>query len=266
MNAIALKNEPFLLESNSDRACLLLHGLGGGVYEMQLLGQVLHQHGLTVCGINYPGHDRPAVKMPRSTWQEWFSHIHSTYKQLAQTHRQISVVGFSTGCPLALHLANIEPDCSNREPSDVIDRLVLLGPYLKLRYRWYFGFPLETYIQTVGQFIEDLPRLSLPIRDRQMESVARQASFFQSFNLQAVRSAMELIETKAKPAIPNIRIPTLIVQATGDRVVDPSGAQYLYDTLPSPNKKLVWLPKSDHIIPLDLERERVFAEVAEFLA
>ena len=266
MNTITLKNEPFLLRSNGDRACLLLHGLGGGVYEMQLLGEAIHRLGLTVCGINYPGHDCPSPKMPSSTWQEWFGHIQQAYEDLAKTYRKISLVGFSTGCPLALHLANVKCSSSEKESPAVIEHLVLLGPYLKLRYRWYFGFPLETYIRTVGQTISDLPRFSLPICDRQMEVAARQASFFQSFNLQAVRSAMELIETKAKPAIPNIHIPTLILQATGDSVVDPSGAQYLYDRLASTRKQLVWLTKSDHIVPLDVERETVFAEVTKFLS
>ena len=260
MNSIALKNEPFLLENSGERACLLLHGLGGGVYAMQPLGQVLYQHGLTVCGINYPGHDRPAPQMPRSSWQEWFAHILSTYKELAKTYRHISLVGFSTGCPLAMHLIN------HIGAGGGIDRLILLAPYIKLRYHWYYGFPLETYIQTVGQWIEDLPRYSLPIRDRQMEAAAKRVVFFRSFNLSAVRSAMELIETRAKPAIPNISVPTLIMQARGDRVVDPSGAQYIYDRIASDRKELVWLSKSDHIIPLDVEREVVFAKVANFLS
>ena len=263
--AIALKNEPFLLARSGTRACLLLHGLGGGVYEMQLLADVLYEQGLTVCGINYPGHDRPALLMPRSTWQEWYGHILDTYRDLARSYQQVSVIGFSTGCPLALHLANqIRAEASVSDGA--IDRLVLLGPYLKIRYHWYFGFPLETYVQTIGRAIEHVPRLSLPIRDRDMERAAKQAAFFQSFNLHAVRSAIELIETRAKPAIPGISIPTLILQAERDRVVDPSGAQYIYDTIAASQKELIWLPESDHIIPLDVEREVVFAKVANFLS
>ncbi|MGK7911324.1 MAG: alpha/beta hydrolase [Synechococcus sp.] len=270
MTAIALKNEPFLRTQPGSRACLLLHGLGGGVYEMQLIADVLYQQGLTVCGINYPGHDRPAMFMPRSTWQEWYGHILDTYRDLARSYSSISVVSFSTGCPLALHLANqtqTEVDPSDVGPSEaVIDRLVMLSPYLTIRYHWYYGFPLETYVQTIGRVIEQVPRLSLPIRDRQMERAASQAAFFQSFNMFAVRSAIELIETHTKPAIPNITIPTLIMQAERDRVVDPSGARYLYDTLASAEKELVWLPESDHIIPLDVEREIVFETVASFLS
>lgn len=249
---------------------------------MQLLADVLHKQGLTVCGINYPGHDRPATLMPRSTWQEWYGHILDTYQDLSRSYSSISVVGFSTGCPLALHLINqtqsrSEADKSRANKSraesaqsDVdhatIDRLVLLAPYLNIRYHWYYGFRLETYVQTLGRVIEQVPRLSLPIRDRDMEKAASQAAFFQSFNMYAVRSAIDFIETHVKPVIPSITVPTLIMQAEGDRVVDPSGAQLLYDNMASSEKELVWLPQSDHIIPLDVEREMVFDRVTKFLS
>lgn len=255
MVEIALKNEPFLLNGTTNRACLLLHGLGGGVYEMQPLGEILHRQGWTVQGIAYPGHDRPARKMPRSIWQQWFESILSAYQSLAETHDSVALVGFSTGCPLALYLAASHP----------VDRLVLLSPYLKIRYEWYFGFPLEVYARTLGYVIEDVPRFRLPIRDRQMEVAARKVAFFQTFNMAAVRSAIQLIENYAKPIIPKIANPTLILQSKRDSVVDPAGADYIYRTIASADKELVWLTESDHIITLDLERQQVFDKVGAFL-
>jgi carboxylesterase len=192
--------------------------------------------------------------MPASTWPQWYSCVLDTYKALARTHTAISVVGFSTGCQLALHLATQYP----------VRRLALLSPYVRLRYRWYYGLPPESYILSLGRWIDDVPRLWLPIRDRQMEAAARQVVFFNTFNLAAVRSAMELIES-VKPTLSKIATPTSILQADNDSVVDPSGAAELYQCLGSPIKELHWLPQSDHIIPLDLERETVFARVGAFL-
>jgi carboxylesterase len=87
---------------------------------------------------------------------------------------------------------------------------------------------------------------------------------FQTFNLAAVRSALELIE-RVKPLLPQIDEPTLIIQSPKDRVVDPEGARFIYQRLGSKNKKLYWLKQSDHIISLDVEREEVFAQIKEFL-
>lgn len=259
-----LQNQPFFLKSDCrDRACLLLHGLGGGVYEMQLLGHYLHEtHGLTVQAISYPGHDgqRPAgghrsTAMPTSIWQEWYAHIEATYHSLAQTYAAVSVVGFSTGCPLGLHLAAAYP----------LDKLVLLCPYLALRRQWFYLLPLETWLFSLGWLIQDLPRWWLPLRDPVMRQLVEEIVFYRTFNLAAVRSAIALIE-QVKAELPQITTPALIMQAQQDSVVDPAGAQIIYQRLGSSIKTLHWLPESDHIIPLDLERDQVFAEVGQFLA
>jgi carboxylesterase len=250
-----LTNTPFLLTgTNPDQAILLLHGLGGGVYEMQLLGEYLHQQGFTTQGIAYPGHDQPEAKMPVSTWQQWYGHIQSTYQTLSQTYAQISIVGFSTGCPLALHLAAQVP----------VHKLVLLSPYFLIRRQWYFLMPVENYIFALDWLIKDVPRLRLPIFDPEMHRQAMEVVFFRTFNIPSVRSAMELIE-RVKQEVPNITNPTLIIQSPKDTVVDPSGADYLEKHLGSSQKKLVWLQHSDHVVSLDGERDRVFAEVGAFL-
>lgn len=251
-----LTNRPFFLESSGhpDQVCLLLHGLGGGVYEMEPLGQVLFDHGYSAQGIAYPGHDRPEKKMPPSTWPEWFGHILTTYQQLHQHYARITLIGFSTGCPLALELASQFP----------VDRLVLLAPYLALRYQWFYGLPLEAYLYSLGYLITDLPRLGLPICDRTMRAAAQAVKFFHTFNTDSVRSAAALI-TQVKPKIPQIQVPSLIIQSRRDRVVAPEGAQWLYDHLGSTCKEILWLDNSDHIITLDQERDMVFQHILGFL-
>ncbi len=250
-----LKNEPFWLNrADSRQACLLLHGLGAGTYEFQLLGQHLHQQGLTVQAILYPGHDQPGPNMPNSTWQEWYGAIERAYHQLRQEYQEIFLVGFSTGCPLGLYLASHYP----------IAKLVCLCPYLALKQPWYSPVPLELLVKTVGYFFPQVPRLGLPIRDPALKSQANAAKFYRSFNLVAVRSAMDLIAT-VKPKLPGITVPTLIMQSRLDSVVDTQGAVYLLECLGSVEKRLIWCEQSDHIVTLDYDRELVAQTVAEFL-
>jgi carboxylesterase len=249
-----LENKPFFLAGDPSHACLLLHGLGGGAYEMQWLGERLNQSGLTVQGILYPGHDRPARQMPRSHWQDWYAHILETYKTLAQAYERVSLVGFSTGCPLGLYLA----------AQNSIFKVVLLAPYFRMRYEWYFGLPLEAYVWSVGFVVPEVPRLRLPIFDPEMQKVARAAAFYKTFNIAAVRSAMNLIE-QVKPKLPEIHNPTLIIQSPKDTVVDPNSATFVYDQIGSQDKQLHWLKTSDHIVLLDYEREKVFKMISNFL-
>lgn len=250
-----LSNEPFLWRgADSDHACLLLHGLGGGIYELQWLAERLLGLGLTVQGFNYPGHDQPAPRMPRSSWPEWYGRVLEHYLALQLEYRRVSVVGFSTGGLLALHLAFAHP----------LHKLVLLSPFFAIRHQWYYGLRPEQYLNSIGWLLEEIPRLQLPIRDAHVRALAEQTTYFQSFNLPAVRSALELIE-QVKAEVAHIQVPTLILQSRQDTVVDPQQAEWLYQELGSQQKSLHWLERSDHILPLDVEREEVFALVCQFL-
>ena len=249
-----LTNDPFFLENSQEHACLLLHGLGGGVYELELLGKYLFWQGLTVQAINYPGHDRPTSKMPASTWDQWYEHILKSYQKLVQRYASVSIVGFSTGCPLGLYLASAYD----------IQRLVLLSPFISIKHEWYHLLSPEAYLFSIGQLIDDVPRLRLPIRDKTMRVEAEQAKYLGSFNLASTRSALRLID-HVKPKLSEIKVPTLIIQPSRDTVVDPGGAEFIYDTLGSSIKKLHWLQESDHISPLDIERDEVFTQVDAFL-
>jgi len=243
-----LTNQPFYHVGKGAGACLLIHGLGGGVYELQPLGELLHQQGWTVRGMNLPGHDQPTPRMPDSTWPQWVDCVHTEYQHLAQNHAQVAVVGFSNGGLLALHLA----------AQVRLARLVLLAPFLGMP--WWL-YPL---VYSVGYLISSLPRWRLPIADPEMEAQARQVCFFQDFNLTAVRSALEL-QSMVKKSLAQITVPTLMIQSRADRVVDPQAAWAGFQELASPEKYFHWLTECDHIITLDRQRARVEQLVGDFL-
>lgn len=252
-----LTNQPFFwpADTSSNQACLCLHGLGGGVYELEDLARALHRQGLTVRGLNYPGHDQPCNRMPHSSWPQWYEAIAQAYGELREYADRISLVSFSTGCALGLHLAAQYP----------VDRLVLLSPFFQIRHQWYYILRPETYLQILGGLITDVPRRSLPIQDPVQRARAEQIPSFRSFSLPAVRSALDLIEI-VKGELPQIYTPTLILQSRQDSVVDPHGANYCYRHLGTAQKQIIWLDRSDHLISLDRDAHRVLQAVTQFLA
>ncbi len=255
---LPLSDEPFLWEGSSDRACLLLHGLGGGVYQLRWLAQYLHQQGLTVQGINFPGHGIPVEEMPPSVWPQWYEHSRLAYEQLIERYGRVSLLGFSTGCVVALYLAH-QMAAQQRAP----ERLVLLSPFMAIKRLWFTGLPLEVYVKALGGIVKQVPRRRLAIGDPKIRMRAETVDRTRTFNLISVQSAVQLIE-RVKTLLPEITIPTLMIQSTQDSVVDPPGAQYLYDQLGSEAKVLHWLHNSDHIIQMDREREQVFEWVGSF--
>jgi carboxylesterase len=250
----ALTNQPFIRDAEGTRACLFLHGLGGGIYELEPLAERVHARGFTVAGINYPGHDRPAPKMPPSRWEDWYARALESYQALRARGLAVSVVGFSTGCQLALLLASEQP----------VERLVLLSPYLRIRHRWYYGARPEAYLRSLGRFVSDVPRRPLSINDPAMRAEAEKVVFFRTFSVPAVKSAMELI-ARVRPRLAAIEAPALIIQSMEDSVVDPDGAEELHAALGSRERELCWLRRSDHAVALDVERETVFSRTLAFL-
>ena len=167
--------------------------MGNRAFRLALV-YLAHKHkerllaaGLTVQGFNYPGHDRPAHRMPPSRRTEWYGRALEHYLALRQEYPRVSLVGFSTGCLLALHLAFAHP----------IHKLVLLAPFFAIRHHWYYLFRPEQYLNSLGWLLKEVPRLSLPTRDGDARALAERTAYFRSFNLSAVRSALELIKRTA---------------------------------------------------------------------
>ena len=70
---------------------------------------------------------------------------------------------------------------------------------------------------------------------------------------------------RMKERLGEIAQPTLIMHSKCDHTAAPESARYLYDHIASREKELVWLERSGHLLPLDVERQTVFAKTADFL-
>jgi class 3 adenylate cyclase len=78
--------------------------------------------------------------------------------------------------------------------------------------------------------------------------------------------ALELInlyrEIDVRPVLPSVRVPTLVLHRTGDRLVSVEQARYLARTIP--DARLLELPGGDHL-PFIGDQDRLLDEAEEFL-
>jgi carboxylesterase len=235
-------------------ACLVLHGLGGGPYELKPVIDALEAAGLRVSAPILPGHQGPGPVMPASVWRDWAATAESAFDELVESGQPVVCIGFSTGATLGLYLA------SRRS----VERQVLLAPFLAIRYTPLLPVHPMTGVKGLARLLPNIPRRPPAVRDPAMRQWAADVGHFKTFSLRATESALELIEL-VKPLVPAITIPTLIIQGRLDTVVEPSGAQWLHRHLGSTEKTLVTLDHSDHLVALDRERDRAVALTRDFV-
>ncbi len=235
-------------------SCLILHGLGGGPYEIEPLIDALKADGLRVEAPILPGHEPDGPVMPASNWRGWAEATEAAFDALAAAGGPVVVIGFSTGGTLALRLATRRP----------VARMVLLAPFLAIRYSGLIPFRPASYLRHLAQVIPDLPRRPPAVRDRAMRRWASDHDGFRTFNLHSTISALELID-EVRSLVSGITTPTLIIQGKLDTVVEPFNARWLYRQLGATTKAYISLPRSDHLIALDRDRHRAITATLEFV-
>lgn len=236
------------------RSCLVLHGLGGGPYELAPLIDAIRGAGVEVLAPVLPGHEGPGPVMPASCWTDWAEASEASFDRLNSSGRPVAVLGFSTGATLALRLAVRRP----------VDRLVLLAPFLAIRYSGIIPVPPASYLGQLARIMPNIPRRPPAVRDPEMRRRTARAAPFRTFSLPATLSALELID-QVMPLIPTIRVSALILQGRLDTVVEPANAARLLRQLASVQKELVMLPRSDHLVALDRDRDEVIRRTLAFL-
>jgi carboxylesterase len=228
--------------------------MGGGPYELGPVIAALEAECLHVSAPKLPGHEGPGPIMPSSCWRDWAAAAESAFDELAAARAPVVVIGFSTGGTLALYLAARRP----------VARLVLLAPFLGIRYSRLIPLRPSIYLRHLARVIPNLRRRPPAVRDPEMRRQVAAAACYRTFSLGATLSALELIEA-VKALVPGISIPSLIIQGRLDTVVEPRDATWLHDHLGAAHKLLVILPRSDHVVAVDRDRERVVALRREFV-
>ena len=81
-------------------------------------------------------------------------------------------------------------------------------------------------------------------------------------------SAIESIQTllqDVQQSLKSITVPTLVVQARHDEVINPESANIIYNEVNAAQKELKWYEKSGHVITLGQEKAQLHEDVYRFL-
>ncbi len=236
--------EEFYYVGNNGIGVLLIHGYTGTPAELKELGILLNKEGYTVHGVLLPGHNTEPDDLESVTWEEWFERVKVAYYELGRnTSRQI-VMGMSMGGLLALVAGH----------TFQAEKVVLMSTPIFL-FDWRVKF-----IGILKYFIKSIKK-----RPRKVKCAEEYNVSYDVLPVLGVVQVNRLMEHCKKNIIPQFDRPCLIIQSLTDGTVKPSSGEYIYENIASKIKKLFFLKKSKHVVTLYDARDKVYAEIIEFL-
>ncbi len=230
-------------------AALLLHGLTGTPFELRPVADRLARAGVRCLAPVLPGHESPGA-LAGSSWLDWVGGARDALAALGSTRRTL-VVGSSMGALVACALAAESPG--------KVDGLALLAPALELQPLGKLAAWLAR-ATPVARFLPQIPKGGgSDVGDPEARA---QNPCMPTVPFRAVGELVAL-QQHVDALLPRVRCPSLVVAGAQDGTVTVAGARRMAGRLGG-GARFVVLPRSRHLVGIDVERDRVAADVAAF--
>lgn len=197
---------------NPRAACLLLHGFGGGPFEMTPLARALAGAGNPVLTPTLPGHDESIEAFARTRWSDWLQAARTHYERLAAEYGRVVLVGQSMGGSLALRLAQ------TYEPVGVV--LLSTPVFLYSFHPWAMRSPLMPFL---GLLRKLRPLWKTGPGNPRSREIAPWRGYEGAVPLESLHS-FNVGLRQVRRDLPKVRAPLLVVHAKGDRNVSVANA------------------------------------------
>jgi lysophospholipase len=127
----------------------------------------------------------------------------------------------------------------------------------------FLGIILNYFFPTIHiRYPSDANKLS---HDKEICNVFQADPLVQRHGTPKFYHALLEMNARVQRRTHEISVPTLILQGTSDTIVNPQGAQTLYDKMQSENKRLIFYEGFYHEPFNEIGRERVVADVVDWL-
>ncbi|MBN2575963.1 MAG: alpha/beta fold hydrolase [Deltaproteobacteria bacterium] len=241
------------------KAALCLHGFTGTPYEVAPLAHALGAAGFSVSAPLLAGHGQTAAALAATRWQDWLASAEAAFDSLRATAAPgpVSVAGFSMGGLLALRLARTRPGA--------IAALALLSVPLRLP-DWRTSV-LRAFARLPG-FVRRSRLACLRKREGSDVTDTRVRDENPSLTEMPLAGVAELVALgdTVRREISFVTVPALVAHGERDRTVPQSASFELAGSLASATVERLWLPRSGHLLAVDVERGQVCEAVVRFFS
>ena len=223
-------SRPFLLlpEIASKVGVVLVHGFLASPAEVKSFGEKLCAAGHPVMGVRLKGHGTAPHDLQTRSHDEWMDSVRRGFEIMSHLSPEVAIVGFATGASLALLLAA-------ERPKPLIFVASVSAPITfrihSLRYA-----PLLHRINQLSQWAY-MQNGVKPFQAGEPEHPDIEYRNMPVRALMELRKVVDLLEQK----LGNVQCPVMIIQGSGDPVVNPASARLIAEQIGS-------LVKSVHVV------------------
>ena len=238
----------FDLVGDDDVGVVLIHGFTGSPYEVRYLGEQLARNGFTVRAPLLPGHGTTLEDLDATPWTAWTEHVEREIDKLRLRCRRVALVGQSLGGLLALHAA------SHRR--DVAAVASLAAPL------WLEGLSKRVAgWDALLDRVKAIPKFGgSDVRDKRARADNPCYPAIPTTALRQLTAFMQVVDAE----LPRVTQPVLVIHARQDHTAPVACAPRIAEATRAVRMRI--LPRSYHLIAVDVERDIVAAEVNAFLS
>jgi carboxylesterase len=239
------------------RGVLCLHGFTGTPFEVRPLAEALAGQGFTVAAPALAGHCGTVDELACTTWPDWLASAEQALLRLSDDRggARVAVAGFSLGGLLALRLARLHP-------GRIAALAVMAAP---LRLHRYQAVAVQV-VTRLPALLRRGPLAALPkfrgfdVHDPEM---SRRNPGLPALPVSGIASLIEL-GALVRRDLPDVTTPTLIIHGERDRTVPVQDSLELAGTIGSTVVERLFLPRSGHLVAIDVERTILGEAVSRF--
>lgn len=225
-----------MLKSNKTK-CLIIHGFGGGLYEVEPLAAYLTALGYEVVCPVLKGHSLSRKEMSRTDYKDWIASAELELLKSKESGEEIILIGFSMGGLIAFNLACLHD----------IKAIVTINTPI---FYW-------NICQVFRNLTEDMANKNLNHCRRYLR--AKKNSPF----LSMIQFLLLLHKTKSR--LEQINCPLFIIQAKDDDTVRLKSVDYIDKHVSSEEKRIRYFQEGGHLILLSPTAKQVMACVEDFI-
>ena len=231
---------------------VLVHGFLASPAEVREFGDKLHEQGDSVMGVHLSGHGTSPWDLRARSWQDWLASVTRGIELMSALTPRVALVGFSTGGSLSLIAASAG--------AATLAGVVAVCAPLKFRNRNLRFVPLMHGANRIVNWLSSYEGM-MPFRPNESEHPHI------NYRNVPLRGLYELtrVANQFGAVLDKVHCPVSIIQADGDRVVDPESARIAYRKLASRDKELHWVASLRHGI-LNEDVGATHTLVLDFLA